>query len=261
MGSPVNNSSFNELWSVNLQKLDEIHRDLEKDIHSLEREYVNIGPLFTRIENSINNLASACARFNIIQGSEYILRLRTIVREYSCHLSRENVDFALLNFLMDKISELRSASFQDFPSAEWNIPSNTGGHCVYRNIKKTDYPWRWITFSRGASWFILPFRNLRIVPFSQFSIHCPGHDSMLIEAGDKKYTVKDPFSRYTTEKPHICIIIDWGTVCHAAEKAGKRIYARKDIITPLIREYTRIRSSTISKGRVRIFGRNHILLG
>ena len=128
-------------------------------------------------------------------------------------------------------------------------------------LKSADYPWRWITFSRGNSWFIAPFVSLSVVPFSSCSILSRGHDFLTLMMDDKKLTASDPFSPYITEEPRFIIIIDSGPRSYAAQKVGRKIYASGDMITPMIQQYVQVRSSTISRGRVRLFGLNHILLG
>jgi len=208
-------------------------------------------------------LSSIYAGYNIIQGSEYILRLKSVLQSYRRRYTREGLDFNLIQYLLMKISEVRDASFNTFPEVSHEeMPFVVSGSSPV----EADYSgkkYKWVTFERNRSWFISPFMTIDIMKNENYpvvSVEEP--DYIYFEINNHIVKVKDIFitSLAEPETPSYFILLDGKLKNFAANLIGKRIYAGQNIIHPFIKPFKNLHEHPLSPGRIRLFGKNHILL-
>ncbi|MCP4132727.1 MAG: hypothetical protein GY754_17310 [bacterium] len=286
-GNSIEYHHYADFWNDNIRKLDEIHIDLNKALAALEKKYVNFEEVYSTIEKDIEILSSIYAGFNTIKGKEYILRLNTIVQNYKKRYTRDGIDFELLHFLLTKISQLRDESFEQFPLLDHDEdgkkqgdiisardssplePPDSAGSSAQPEPGLDDYhpyysrPFKWISFERNGSWFIALFEtSVAIVTREKSELAAfEPPDFITVNINNQQFQAKDIFSSgKERSEPELYIVIDNGARVFAASAIGKRIFSKTDILSGRIKPFKTAAANLLSPGRVRIFGRNHILL-
>lgn len=254
---------YRELWNFNLQKMERVQGAVEKSLAALEKKYAEFEPLYDEIIGQLDILCSIYSGFNTVDGGEDLLRLRSLLESYRKQYTREGLDFNLVQRLLGKISDSRNASFEDFPAlAHKDAPTVVEGiedHTEELALRKH----RWITFERNRSWFIAPFRSIEIIPHPPFTIlGVEGPDILRVRIGSEVVGIRDLLARSLDEPvpPRFLLLLDNGEQNYAANRIGKRIFADHDFISPLVRPFKNAPPNPLSPGRVRLFGKNHILI-
>jgi hypothetical protein len=254
---------FGDLWSYNLQKIEQIHQRVKESIRWLEDDYTVFESRYADLDRQLDILSSIYAGYNTIAGLEDILKLKAVLRDYRRRYTREGMDFDLVQSLLEKISDARSASFESFPALSHDsappVPATPPAPT------RKDYSgkkFKWITFERNRSWFIVSYRNMTIrrnTGFPIVSVEEP--DILHVEIGNSVVMARDIFIRSLEEPeaPDYFIQID-GDLTLAAGRPGREIFSDHDFISPMVRPFKRAAANTLSPGRVRLFGRNHIFL-
>ncbi len=254
---------YGELWNFNLQKIEQIHNEIEKSIHELEHRYVDFETAYAAITDQLDILSSIYSGYNTVHGSESVMRLKAILESYRKRYTRESLDFNLVYGLLMKIADVRNASFENFPALSHDeAPVDvTEGEIPERDYSRRAH--RWVTFKRHRSWFIAPFSIITILKRNDFpvlSVEEP--DYLTISVNNRTVRIKDIFMRSTEhpDSPRCVVLLDGMKRNYAADRIGRRIYADRDIIAPLLRPFKTVRAHPLSPGRLRLFGKNHILL-
>lgn len=254
---------YGDLWNYNLQKIEQIHQRIEESIRGLEDSYAAFESRYADLDRQLDILSSIYAGYNTITGLEDIMKLKALLRSYRERYTREGMDFDLVYSLLSRISEARSVSFESFPALSHG---STAGGPARSDIVLKDYSgkkFKWITFERNRSWFIVPFRSIEIKRSSGFpvvSVEEP--DFINVSIGGCVVRSRDIFikSQDEPEEPRYILMIDGEQNNLAAGRIGREIYSDHDFITPMIRPYKKACPNALSPGRIRLFGRNHILL-
>lgn len=258
---PTENGSekaYTEFWQDNLQRLEEITRDIELLLRELEREFRRIDPIFQKLENKTALLSSIQANFNSIGGQEYVMKLSAVLKEYRKTCSSEGVDFGLMDFLLAKISQGRSESLELFPSLRHDTGDRNTG-----DAKPETSPYKWISFRAGGSWFLAGFARLEIAALAQCSEYKrTDKDEFTVVFHGKKYSGIYYFSSFEEKPraPEYFLIIDGGRLVFGADACGKRLYSGKNLMAGLISPLESAPVNSLIKGRVRLFGRNHLYI-
>lgn len=254
---------YGELWNFNLQKIEDIHSAIEKSIHDLENKYVDFESAYGEISSQLDLLSSIYSGYNTISGAESVMRLRALLASYRKRYTRESLDFNLVYNLLIKIAELRNASFEYFPSLAHDGKQTAGTHPAAASRGRAAGRYRWITFERNRSWFIAPFTAITVHTSKQFLVGAVEEPDIInIVVGAETVRVRDIFIKSLDHpvSPRYVILTGRASANYAADAIEKSIYAAHDFITPMLRPFTSIRRNALSPGRVRMFGRNHILL-
>ncbi len=257
---------YGDLWTFNLQTIEDIQSDIEKSLIELEREYHKFEPIYYRAERLVKILTSIYSSYNAIDGKDYLLKLSAVIQEYRERYTRKGIDLELLNFLNSKVTELRDKSFQEFPalSHEYVYPGEEREECpetstvLYHAEKR---PYKWVSFQRNRSWFISRFSDLELIyPEScESMVRKEGMIQILFK--DRSIQCEDIFSKYESEKepPKYFLALDGASNNYVATAVGKRVFSHSDIISPRIKPFPE-KEHPWSPGHVRIFGRNHIVI-
>ncbi len=254
---------YGELWNFNLQKIEHIHNEIEKSIHELEYKYVDFETAYADITRQLDILSSIYSGYNIIHGTEAVMRLKAVLESYRKRYTRESLDFNLVYGLLMKIADNRNTSFEDFPRLSHDeLPAIvTEGEEPERDYAGRRH--KWVTFERNRSWFIAPFSTITIMKNIRAAVISAAEpDSLALGIDGRTVTVKDLFMRSAEhpESPRCVILIDGMRRNYAADMIGRRIYADRDIVAPMLKPFRTVRCHPLSPGRLRLFGKNHILL-
>ena len=161
---------YGDLWNFNLQKIEQIHQRVEESIRDLESSYAGFEARYADLDHQLGILSSIYAGYNTIAGLEDVMKLKALLRTYRERYTREGMDFDLVHSLMARIADARSASFESFPALSHDGTVVASGHPD--NVLK-DYSgkkFKWITFERNRSWFIVPYRSIEIKKSSGFPV-------------------------------------------------------------------------------------------
>lgn len=207
-------------------------------------------------------LSSIYSSYNNLKGKEYLLRLRSLLKNYKQKHSHDSINFELIHHLYSKIEMLRNSSFDEFPSMDHSSilsldiedePQERPGLEKYR--------YKWITFYRNGSWFISRYDSHELKESDNENLqNYPDSGRIAFKGGE--IDIVDHFSRFSPEDektPPYFLMVDYKNriTGYAVTKPGKRIYAEKNVIEPAIVPFTK---SSSYRGRVRIFGKHHIFL-
>lgn len=249
-----------EFWQNGLQVIEEISSSLETSLAKLEKKYSDFESLYDQAMDRIDELSGIYAGVNTLQGREYVLRLKALMRDYRRRYTLEGINFNAIHFLHSRIRELRDRSFSDFPNLT-HIPAGTvESVCPERRSIVVRY--RWITFERNGSWFILPYDTLDVLEFRKANLAGGGRQNrftLLLEGTELE--LLDLLSSSMAEKvrPSYIVVVGLGDnrYCYAASAMGKRILSRRDFIIEGLKD---IRDKGFSRGHIRLFGRKHLYI-
>jgi hypothetical protein len=261
--TPATYRDYNTLWNYNLQKIEQIQHLIDESIHALEHSYAGFEDRYEEIMQQLDILSSIYAGYNIIRGSEYVLRLKSVLQSYRSRYTRECLDFNLIHYLLLKISDARDSSFNTFPEVSHeDVPLVVSGSQPAEN-NYCGKKYKWVTFERNRSWFISPFMGIHIVKNENYpAVSVEEPDYIFFNINNDIVKVKDIFiaSLAEPDAPSYFILLDDKSKNFAAGLIGKRIYADQNIMHPFIRPFKNIHEHPLSPGRIRLFGKNHIYL-
>jgi len=265
-----NYHKYREFWQNNLQGIDSITKNLENDLFKLEKKYSDFESIYDEIMDQIDILSSIYSNFNSIQGQEYILSLKSLLKEYKKKHTHDGMNFNAIYYLHSKISELTNNSINKFPKLNHSSNIYTENnkkietHLYTNRYTNRIRPHKWITFFRNGSWFITPYMEIQIVKFNDAEIFSSYEsDTMFIKIDGKLLEVIDLFSK----SPEWCdkhityfLIITQNVEikCYAVNKIGKKILAKKNFIKAALKPFKK--KNLISSGCLRLFGKNHIYI-
>jgi hypothetical protein len=194
-GNEISEKNYTLFWQDNIQKLDEIGKNLDALLEGLELEYSQFEPIYRKIEEDINVLSSIYSSFNSIGGRRYVMKLRAVLTEYRKRYTREGIDFDMMHFLLSRISQLRDESLSLFPALRHSEARPTPGPSAGDSGKR---PFRWITFRRNGSCFMAPYSNVETVSArAPHSIIKNRKDSFTLTLEEKEYAGRDLFSEFS----------------------------------------------------------------
>src|SRR4030067_687091 len=161
---------YRELWTFNLKKIEDIEHTIEASLHDLENRYADFDTIYGDIIAQLDLLSAIYAGYNTVEGNEYVMRLKSVLKAYGKQYTREGLDFNLIHFLLDKIAELRDRSFEQFPRlshADKRVAVKEGAQIGGDYLRKK---YRWITFERSRSWFMASFTNILILKNKNYPV-------------------------------------------------------------------------------------------
>lgn len=249
-------ADYKEFWQTNLHNIENISKNIEKQIFNLEKKYSDFDSVYLEITNQLDVLSSIYAGYNYLNGTDYILKLKALLNNYRKRYTQEGISFHTIQFLYSKINALRDLSFSEFPALDHtqNIDDTD-------KKQKRDMPFKWVSFYRNGSWFISDYKTLDIQKYYH-TVAIKDHN-LSIKFNNSDIAVIDIFSKTGTAHKeninYILIIAKEGNSvkCYAATRIGRQIYAANNILSSQIRPISNV---TRYAGKVRIFGKTHVYL-
>ena len=251
---------YADFWINNAESIEKIQKKLNTELQHLEGLYPPFEEHYYRLKELIEVLTSIYSSINTLEGYEHALRLKALITSYIRRYTREGIDFETLHYLSEKISTLLEHSFENFPILVHHDRQPLEQKDAAADISKHKY--RWVTFLRGLSWFMAPFTSLRIFDAKNCEVlSVNDNDSITVRIQDKGIEFKNIFASWDRREVPIRYYLSLDeSDNYTATLIGKTIYSKTDIISPKIKSYPGMKHHVLSPGRVRMFGRNHILL-
>lgn len=251
---------YTEFWQNGLNKIEQISGDIDLLCRELAAEFKNLDPIFKRLEQKAATLSSIHSGINAIAGREYVMRLYAVIKKYKENFSSEAADFKLINFLLEKIKSMRNGSFEYFPWMQHS--TDTAEETSGVSVDPETSPFKWVSFKSGDSWFLCRFSTLEIAEADACEYASAGSEGFTITLNGKTFVGRYIFSSFAERRrvPACFLIINGGRQVFGADAHGRRVYSEKDFISKLLKPFETPINNPLVKGRVRLFGINHLLI-
>jgi hypothetical protein len=251
---------YAEFWNAGIDRIEAIQKQLDLEMRRLESQHPDYEKSCGRIKVLAHVLSSIYSGVNVLQGRDDVLALKAMIETCARRYSRQNADFALIGSLLEKIADQRNRSLENFPSlVHHDVVLQEGRRRV--RPSEENWPFRWITFQRGWSWFILPFDELALYDFTSISDWRFTAEGIAASINGEEMVFFDLLSRARTrQEPLRYLVSADGGRRFAATSMGRTIYARRDFISGMVKPFSAGTPYALSPGRVQMFGHNHILI-
>ncbi|MCX7680063.1 MAG: hypothetical protein N2316_12730 [Spirochaetes bacterium] len=248
---------YRSFWEVNLQKVEEIFALVEKHIILLEKKQKAEKENYQEIEKTLDLLLSIYSSYNCLKGREYLLKLKSCLKDYFDTAENQKTRFNVLSYLVLKARELYGESLKDFPVITHEYPNVRKHETLPLAINQNSLTHRWITFRQSRWWFIAPYEDCNVIEKSRGCVltNENGWQNLLVNNNRFKilfFNLLD-HNKANTFNYYIIVHYNHSSHCFAVTEIGKRIMASRDIITENLKKY---HSAKINY--IRLFGKNHI---
>jgi hypothetical protein len=252
---------YREYWQDGLQAIEEIGSTLESGLARLEKGYLDFDALYLEVLQHVEALSSIYSSSNALMGKEYILRLKAMLYDYRRRYSYEGINFNALQYAVSTARELRDRSVRDYPRLEHlprESPQTAASPYIPFGFNEARY--RWVTFQRNGFWFIVPCEEADRVRSPAAELTAGSDGGLIVKIGERALAVTDLLRRTSpsgSKIPSEFLVVRRGvtTLCFAADRAGCRIGARSDLITPML---TPMKNPRVAAGSLRLFGNRHL---
>lgn len=241
----------------NEQFLSELTGTIRDVISDLNTRNSITDEIFKKLTETIEISNAVFRSFSNHEGLELVLRLKSISELYKRNLSDNSSLVKIADHLLKKLEKFNSNFYHEATSDEIIYPELPPEIKSGEQRLKKDLQYKWTTFERNGSFFIIKFEQLEIIDYSKYqSSEFPEsikYNTRLIPFTD---LMKTPDSTFVY--PAKILIIDHGKFFYAADHTGREIHGTYDMISPLIEPLDV--TSRLFSGRVRIFGRRYLVL-
>ncbi len=249
-----------DFWQNSFHSIEELTHTIEQFLFKLENEYRDFQGLYDALLDHIDVLISLYSSFNNLNGIEYLYKLRATLKEYYKRYTHEGINFNVIYYLHQKVTELREEGFRQNQEKKQCLHKNPSRSRNNLKDAETILPFKWITFQRKNSWFITPFAEIEIIEARSAKTQYHERDQIVsVEHGGIFYSVIDFFpssgSLHQKNNYFLLVTTDNGAYCYAADKMGKKIMARRDWVSMKISPF---HLNISAKGYVKLFGIKHI---
>lgn len=235
------------LTDINRQFRDIINEvsERQKSLSSLIEELVKLAEISVTIHHQYTDST----------GDEEIYKLKSVLNTLKKHAMADRIHIQTAGYLSEKIDTLINSAFESLdPELQKNKSEAAASAPEDYELK-----YRWFTFTRNGSWFILPYNDVTIVEPDPESIFT--RDSRhLFKENDNELEIADMMSSPAAEfrLPAYLVRIDNADFYYASDFNGREIHANSDIVSPMVKPL-KDHSGSIYLGRVRIFGVKYLL--
>lgn len=236
------------LTDINRQFMDIINdvSERQKSLASQIEELIRLAEISVTIHG----------QYTDITGDEEIFKLKSLLAALKRHALTDKIHIQTAAYLAGKVDRLIHGAFESIDPElvksklkDYAIcPQNAG------NLK-----YRWITFTRNGSWFIIPYDTLETIEPEPGSLY--SDDSRhFIKNEEGSYEIVDMMSSPAGQfrLPAYLLRIDGADFCYASDFNGREIHASSDIVSPLVKPITE-HAECVYSGRVRLFGTRYLL--
>jgi|GEM_PF-1035276 hypothetical protein len=195
-------------------------------------------------------------QYTDITGDEEILKLKSLLAALKRHALTDKIHIQTAAYLTAKIDRLIHSAFE---SIDPELVKNKHKDCAMYPQNAGELKFKWITFTRNGSWFIVPYHTLEVIEPDPGSLFSDG-SRYFIKTAEGSCEIADMMSSPAAEfrLPAYLLRIDGADFCYASDFNGREIHASADIISPLVKPITEHTECAYS-GRVRIFGTRYLL--
>lgn len=245
--------------------IDLIKKELTKisyEMGKLEHDYKPIKEYYIKLNSLTDNLSKILANFTSLQGEENLQKIRTLIKKNKQSIENQSFDFKTINMLIKKTEKF---IMEENILPKYDIKKIKIEESFFEKTTKkyNNYPFKWISFFKSGSWFMLNFSSLEIKDSSDFKLTYQKTSNKIIATNTtQSFHILDPFSELAEidEIPEKIIFIDSKKIGIAAKKIGKIIHSKNNFISEITTDLDKEINTDFIKGRVKIFGKNHLLI-
>jgi len=232
----------------------EILSDINTKMHELVKSIENHNRIISGLSDDLNSLADISVaihhQYKNRTGDEEIFKLKALTKGLKKNAMSGTINIESIFYLLDKTGKIISRSFLDIdPCAKEKEKPLPEPRAAEPQMK-----YKWFTFSRNGSWFILPFNEVAVI--DPETIEITQKDGRRFASIDNfQAQIVDPMNPLAGKIliPAHLLRFDSNDYLYASDYNGKEIHASSDIVTPLIRPIKKHEKSGY-RGRVRLFG-------
>lgn len=252
--------AYSDFSGSNEQFLSELTgtiRDIVTDLNS--RNSIS-DDIFNRLYDTIEISNAVFRSFSSHEGLELVLRLKSISELYKRNLKDNSNLIKIAEHVLRKLEKFNTSFYHEATSDEILYPELPPEITPDDRSMKKNLKFKWTTFERNGSLFIKQFSMLEITDFPSNSTFENNENSVFYEYKNKRIPIIDLMKTKNSifKPPARLLMIDQGKYCYAADLTGKEIHGSYDLISSIVRPIN-IDNSMFS-GRVRIFGRNYLVI-
>ncbi len=256
------NGTYEKFIDQNRSLINEELSKISYELGKIEQDYIPIESYYNKIKEQVDNLSKIVSNFNSLQGEENLQKIRTIIKRNEKCLISNGFDFDTLKMLIQNIKDKTNSKDLTPVYNKEEIKIETE---ISSQISKEhkNYPFKWISFFKSGSWFMIKFKTIEVVEVLDFDFkYTKNSNNVEVTNKDNKFLILDPFSRteQKNENPEKILFINSEKTGIGAAKTGKIIYAKDDFISNIKTELSEEIHSNFVEGRVKIFGKSHLLI-
>lgn len=252
---------YSKFWECNIQSIEDISLELSKLLSNLKEKNLTDGELNESIMSKIELLLSIYSSYSTLEGREYLLKLKTIFRNYVDLEKKKSAYVNTFDFLISKINDIRNNELKSFPYKKHNDLDILDENPIILTQKtnESDYDFKWICFVRNGSSFVLKYDKIEILKTNDTKVY-NRNNKLIFRYNDKELTIIDLFKESLFHKNEIppYIIIRNETESFAVDLFEKKYLSKKNILIDNIVDYNY--PNKIALGYVKLSGKRYIYL-
>lgn len=189
-------------------------------------------------------------------GDEEIFKLKSVLATLKKHALADKIHIQTAGYLSGKIESLINSAFESI-DPELQKKKNTDAASSAQH--ECDLKYKWLTFTRNGSWFILPYNKVDTIEPEPGSLYFR-ESGYFVKTDDTEYEIADMMSSPASEfrLPAYLIRIDDADFYYASDFNGREIHANSDIVSQQVKPLAD-HAGSIYTGRVRLFGTRYLL--
>lgn len=215
-----------------------------KSLDSLAEELIRL----TEISSAMH------LQYKTTRAEEETFKLKSVIKKIKNNIKADSIHLETAFYLAQKTETLISSTFTELDP----VVQKSDIHIEQPVPKAEDLNYKWFTFRRNGSWFIVPFSRINIIQGD--AADTIKTDSIpYIRINNVKYKLIDlmsPPSEYKTD-PSYYIQFDSDDYVYASDINGRELRASADMVSPMIKPI-KDHAGGIFRGRVRLFGINYL---
>lgn len=236
------------LKDINHQFADIINEvsERQKSLSSLIDELIRLAEISVTIHHQYTDRT----------GDDEIYKLKAVLTNLKKHAMSDKIHIQTAGYLAGRIDTLINNAFESLdPELQKKKQEETAAYTQPQGELK----FKWFTFTRNGSWFILPYENVSVIePDPELILERDsGH---FIKIDDTAYGIEDMMASPSGDfrLPAYLVRIDGSDFYYASDFNGREIHASSDIVSPLVKPL-KDHAESIYLGRVRLFGVRYLL--
>lgn len=230
------------LSDINCQFTDIINEvsERQKSLSSLVDELIRLAEISVTIHQQYTDST----------GDDEVFKLKAVLTTLKKHAMADKIHIQTAGYLAGRIDTLINSAFE---SIDPELQKQKDTHAVFTQ-QADGLKYKWLTFTRNGSWFILPYETVDIIEPEPGSLFA-GDGKYFIKVDDTEYEIADMMSSPAGEfrLPAYLLKIDGSDFYYASDFNGREIHASSDIVSPMTKPL-KDHAQSIYLGRVRLFG-------
>lgn len=264
----LNDYSYSKFLTGNREILHDLNSQLKGITTRITTQHERMLEEIEELFYKINVSTAINQSYSDIRLSESIIKLKAILNDFKSKMDSNTSNLKVIRHILNKIDKLNEKIFtesdtlKDTDETEYVKAEIVNGNEPEKIVEKQEFTYKWITFRRNNSWFIVPFNEFEKIDTRErikFINPENGFSEAILDS--RRIFIMDFMKNLNNEDiyPKYILILNSGTSYYAADIIGKQIHSNRDIIHPLINEISG-KNKRFYIGRVKIMGKNHFYI-